>query len=59
MPSFVDDVLEGTYIDPVTFNDLSGNPYIPEGGKIYVDVNLNTNYRWSGMLYVTTGGLLS
>ncbi len=56
LPSFVDDVLEGTYVDPVTFNDLSGNPYIPEGGKIYVDVNLNTNYRWSGMLYVTTGG---
>jgi len=59
LPSFVDDVLEGTYIDPVTFNDLSGNPYIPEGGKIYVDVNLNTNYRWSGMLYVTTGGGVS
>lgn len=56
LPSFVDDVLEGTYVDPVTFNDLSGNPYTPEGGKIYVDVNLNTNYRWSGMLYVTTGG---
>ena len=56
LPSFVDDVLEGTYADPVTFNDLAGNPYIPEGGKIYVDVNLNTNYRWSGMLYVTTGG---
>ena len=56
LPSFVDDVLEGTYVDPVTFNDLAGNPYIPEAGKIYVDVNLNTNYRWSGMLYVTTGG---
>lgn len=56
LPSFVDDVLEGTYVDPVTFNDLAGNPYTPEGGKIYVDVNLNTNYRWSGMLYVTTGG---
>ena len=56
LPSFVDDVLEGTYVDPVTFHDLLGNPYTPEGGKIYVDVNLNTNYRWSGMLYVTTGG---
>ena len=56
LPSFVDDVLEGTYVDPVTFNDLAGNPYTPEGGKIYVDVNLNTNYRWSGMLFVTTGG---
>ena len=56
LPSFVDDVLEGTYVDPVTFNDLQGNPYTPEGGKIYVDVNLNTNYRWSGMLFVTTGG---
>lgn len=59
LPSFVDDVLEGTYVDPVTFNDLAGNPYTPEGGKIYVDVNLNTNYRWSGMLYVTTGGGVS
>lgn len=56
LPSFVDDVLEGTYVDPLTFNNLQGVPYTPEGGKIYVDVNLNTNYRWSGMLYVTTGG---
>ncbi|MCH7381357.1 hypothetical protein [Acinetobacter higginsii] len=56
LPSFVDDVLEGTYIDPSTFNDLNGNPYTPESGKIYVDTSTNKTYRWSGMLYVVVGG---
>ncbi|MCH7295469.1 hypothetical protein [Acinetobacter higginsii] len=56
LPSFVDDVLEGRYVDPSTFNDLDGNPYTPEAGKIYVDVDTNKTYRWSGMLYVVVGG---
>jgi hypothetical protein len=56
---FVDDVLEGTYINPTTFNDLNNQPYVPESGKIYVDTTSNKTYRWSGMLYVviSSGGV--
>ncbi|MEN4984028.1 hypothetical protein [Acinetobacter modestus] len=59
LPSFVDDVLEGTYINPSTFNDLNNQPYAPESGKIYVDTTSNKTYRWSGMLYVviSSGGV--
>ena len=59
LPSFVDDVLEGTYINPTTFNDLNNQPYIPESGKIYVDTTSNKTYRWSGVLYVviSSGGV--
>lgn len=59
LPSFVDDVLEGTYINPTTFNDLNNQPYTPESGKIYVDTTSNKTYRWSGMLYVviSSGGV--
>lgn len=60
LPSFVDDVLEGTYINPTTFNDLNNQPYVPESGKIYVDTISNKTYRWSGMLYVviSSGGVV-
>ncbi|WP_336938950.1 hypothetical protein [Acinetobacter modestus] len=60
LPSFVDDVLEGTYINPSTFNDLNNQPYVPESGKIYVDTTSNKTYRWSGMLYVviSSGGVV-
>lgn len=56
LPSFVDDVLNGTFVDTVTFNDESNNPYTPESGKIYVDTTTNKTYRWSGSIYVETGG---
>lgn len=56
LPSYVDDVLDGRYVNPSQFNDLNGNPYTPETGKIYVDVDTNKTYRWSGMLYVVVGG---
>ncbi|ENX33951.1 hypothetical protein F889_02615 [Acinetobacter colistiniresistens] len=56
LPSYVDDVLDGRYINPSQFNDLNGNAYIPESGKVYVDVDTNKTYRWSGMLYVVIGG---
>lgn len=56
LPSYVDDVLEGRYVDPSTFNDLNGNPYTPATGVVYVDVDTNKTYRWSGMLYVVIGG---
>ncbi len=56
LPSFVDDVLNGTYIDDETFNDENDDPYPPEDGKIYVDTTSNKTYRWSGSIYVEIGG---
>jgi hypothetical protein len=44
LPSYVDDVLEGIYVSTTIFNNLSGNPYIPETGKIYVDTISNKTY---------------
>jgi len=52
LPSYVDDVLEGTYINSTTFNDPLGDPYSPETGIIYVDTTTNFEYRWSGSAYV-------
>lgn len=52
LPSFVDDVLEGTLIDVTTFNNpTTGKPYTPESGKIYLDTTTNKEYRWSGSKY--------
>jgi hypothetical protein len=44
LPSFVDDVLE--YIN------LAGFPVTGETGKIYVALDTNKTYRWSGSAYV-------
>ena len=44
LPSFVDDVIEAT--------DKSALPAIGESGKIYVTLNDNLTYRWSGSQYV-------
>lgn len=43
LPSYVDDVLEGT---------LSTFPRPGERGKIYVDTNTNLTYRWTGTQYI-------
>ena len=51
LPSFVDDVLDGTYVNTTTFNNPSGAAYAPETGKIYVDTTTNKTYRWSGTQY--------
>ena len=44
LPSFVDDVLE--------FADLASFPATGESGKIYVALDTNNVYRWSGTTYV-------
>ena len=44
LPSYVDDVLE--------YADLSGFPTTGETGKIYVAIDSNKTYRWSGSAYV-------
>ena len=51
LPSYVDDVLEGTLRDATTFVDPEGTPYGPESGKIYIDTTTNKEYRWSGSQY--------
>lgn len=57
LPSYVDDVLDGTYDEANNqFLDLDGNVYTPESDKIYVDVNTSITYRWSGTVYVEIGG---
>jgi hypothetical protein len=44
LPSYVDDVLE--------FADLAGFPVTGESGKIYVALDTNRPYRWSGSAYI-------
>jgi len=44
LPSYVDDVLE--------FANLAGFPATGEAGKIYVAIDTNKTYRWSGTVYV-------
>lgn len=44
LPSFVDDVLE--------FASLSAFPATGEAGKIYIAINTNGQYRWTGSGYV-------
>ncbi|WP_418407575.1 hypothetical protein [Alistipes ihumii] len=52
LPSYVDDVLEGTLTNETTFNNpATGKPYTPESGKIYLDTTTNKEYRWSGSKY--------
>jgi len=44
LPSYVDDVLE--------YNNQASLPVTGESGKIYLTVNNNKVYRWSGSVYV-------
>ena len=44
LPAYVDDILE--------FANLSSFPTIGESGKIYVSIDTNKTYRWSGTVYV-------
>lgn len=55
LPSYVDDVLEGEFIDGTTFNDPSGDAYTLESGKVYVDTTTNLQYRWTGSVLVELG----
>lgn len=44
LPSYVDDVLE--------FTNLASFPTTGENGKIYVAIDTNLTYRWSGSTYI-------
>ena len=53
LPSYVDDVIEGYYYNGQFYTDSAHTQLIaPETGKIYVDLNTNKTYRWSGTTYV-------
>lgn len=47
LPSYVDDALE--------FANLAAFPVTGESGKIYIAINDNTIYRWTGSAYVLIG----
>jgi hypothetical protein len=51
LPSYVDDVQE--------YTNLAGFPTTGEAGKIYVAINTNKTYRWSGStyVYITSGAV--
>lgn len=53
LPSYVDDVLE--------FADLASFPGTGESGKIYIALDNNAQYRWSGTVYIaiTSGAVVS
>ncbi len=51
LPSYVDDVIEGTLADVDEFRDIENNILDPESGKIYVDLATDKQYRWGGSLY--------
>ena len=51
LPSYVDDVLE--------FSTKPSFPTIGETGKIYVALDTNVTYRWSGSVYVVIGSDLA
>ena len=56
LPSYVDDVIEGTLSNSITFRDTLGVKLPAETGKIYVDTNTNKIYRWSGSVFVELSG---
>lgn len=51
LPSYVDDVIEGA--------NLAAFPGTGEGGKIYVALDTNKTYRWSGSTYVVISETLA
>ena len=68
LPSYVDDVLEGYYVDETHFAEkyIEDVPvyYTPEKGKIYVDISESTDYsgktyRWSGTKYAVISETLA
>ena len=68
LPSYVDDVLEGYYVDETHFAEkyVEDAPvyYTPEKGKIYVDISEDTEYsgktyRWSGTKYAVISETLA
>lgn len=59
LPSYVDDVVEGTMNENVTEFTISPGQQTsgdPAKGKIYLDIDTNISYRWTGTKYTAIGG---
>lgn len=53
LPSYVDDVIEGYYHNSKFYKESTHtNVITAESGKIYVDIDTNKSYRWSGTQYI-------
>lgn len=59
MPSYVDDVIEGTYVSATSFKNTSDTAVTGESGKIYVDTTSGKTYRWSGSAFVVISETLA
>lgn len=59
LPSYVDDVIEGTYVSSTSFKNTSGTAITGETGKIYVDTTSNKTYRWSGSAFTEISASLA
>lgn len=58
LPSYVDDVIEGTLASETSFK-VDGTAVTGETGKIYVDTTSNITYRWSGSKYTEISASLA
>lgn len=55
LPSYVDDIVDGTYVDATHFTIAEGQPNAASEqstGVIYFDTTSKKTYRWSGSAYV-------
>lgn len=53
LPSYVDDIVEGYYYNSKFYSDSTHSAEITgESSKIYVDLETNLSYRWSGSAYI-------
>ena len=60
LPTYVDDVLEGTLVSTTEFTLNEGQQgEVKQSGVVYVDTTTNKSYRWSGSQYVMTGSDLA
>ena len=60
LPSFVDDVIEGYMYNGKLYKETAHTTQIgSESGKIYVDLNTEKTYRWSGSAFVVISDTLA
>ena len=64
LPSYVDDVIEGYYSSSKFYKTKGSDgtysgEIAGEAGKIYVDLNTNKTYRWSGSAYAVISETLA
>lgn len=60
LPGYVDDVVEGYFNSERFYKDSALSEEIPgETGKIYVDLETNKTYRWSGNTFIVISETLA